>query len=74
MTTNKNKTTSSPTKEKKSKDFTGLVRALYIVAFAAMLSIGAYFFVMVSSPDVTQKVLGGFAILSGVYYFLKAIK
>ncbi len=60
--------------EKKSKDFTGVKRALYILAFACMLSIAAYFGIMVSDPDMGQKVLGGFALVSGIHYFVLAIK
>lgn len=61
-------------KEKKSKDFTGLKRAVYIVGFACMLAIGAYFYIMVSNPDMGQKVLGGFGIASAIHYFVLAIK
>lgn len=60
--------------EKKSKDFTGLRRAIYIVAFACMLAIGAYFYIMVNQPDLGQRVLGGFGILSAIHYFVLAIK
>ena len=61
-------------KAKKNKDFTWIRRSAFIMAFAAMLAIGAYFFVMVSTPDLSQKILGGFAILSSMYYFVQAIK
>lgn len=67
-----NKTT---TKEaKKSKDFSVVRRAVYIVAFACMLAIGAYFYIMVDSPDLTQKVLGAFSVASAINYFVLAIK
>jgi hypothetical protein len=59
---------------KKTKDFTGVKRAIYIIAFACMLSIAAYFGIMVSNPDMGQKVLGGFALASGIHYFFLAIK
>lgn len=71
----KNKTTNEALKSKKNtKDFTGAKRAIYIVAFACMLSIAAYFGIMVSNPDMGQKVLGGFALASAVHYFFLAIK
>lgn len=70
-----NKTTNeAPKSTKKTKDFTGVKRAAYIVAFACMLAIGAYFFIMVSNPDVAQKVLGAFGIASAIHYFVLAVK
>lgn len=68
----KNKTTSN--EPKKSKDFSVLRRAVYIVSFACMLAIGAYFYIMVDTPDLTQKVLGSFAVASAINYFIQAIK
>lgn len=63
------------TKEPKSKkDFTGVKRAIYILAFACMLAIAAYFGIMVSNPDMGQKVLGSFAIVSAIHYFYLATK
>lgn len=71
----KNKTTNEALKSKKNtKDFTGVKRAAYIVAFACMLSIAAYFGILVSEPDTGQKVLGGFAVISAINYFIQAIK
>ena len=61
-------------KAPKKRDLAGLRRATYIVAFACMLAIGAYFYIMVDSPDLAQKVLGTFGLASAVHYFVLAIK
>jgi hypothetical protein len=68
------KKTNNTKEVKTKKDLTGLRRAVYIVAFASMLSITAYFGIMVDTPDKTQLVLGGLAGLSAVHYFILAIK
>lgn len=60
--------------EKKSKDFSVVRRAGYVLAFVAMLAIGAYFTIMVNSPDPQQKVLASFAVASAINYFYLAIK
>ena len=71
----KTKESGASTKAPKQKrDFTGVKRAIYILAFACMLSISAYFGIMVSNPDLGQKVMGGFALASAVHYFVLAIK
>lgn len=70
----KTKQTNEPKAPKQKKDLSGLRRAIYILAFACMLSIAAYFGIMVDSPDTAQKVLGVFGLGSAVHYFVLAIK
>jgi len=67
--TNKNE----PKAPKQKKDLTGLRRAIYILAFACMLSIAAYFGILIDSPDKGQLVLGSFGLASAIYYFFRAI-
>ena len=38
------------------------------------LAVAAYFGILVASPDMGQQVLGGFSLISSVYYLSQAIK
>ena len=68
---NKQKTT-TPKSNKAFKVYAK--RLAFIVMFSGSVAISAYFLILVSSPDLGQKVFGIFSAVSAVYYLIQAIK